>query len=437
MRSETAATPSPAAPPARGDGAGRRLEAWRGRAGALRHPLYRRYWLGSLGAVAGTQYVTLASGWLVVFGLGGSPLDLGWVGAATAGPTILVNLFGGVLADRMERRRLLMATSALSALLIGLLAVLDASGAAAIGHVVAISAALGLVYGVDWPVRNAWFPQLIDEEQMISAVALNSVMWQASRIASPALAGIAIALFGTAFVFAAAACGFAAMLLVLTTLPGGSRAEGGRRGAARELAEGVAFVARRPLFASLMLLTWAATFFGLSYIYLLPLMAAELGIGPARLGLLYSVLGTGAVSGTLLTLRLGGGTHAGRAALAGSFGSALCILLFAFSPAYPIAAALAWAAALCNSVFLVTSMTAMQLRTPEALRGRVMGIHAIAFSLIALGGLFGGAVALAAGVRAAVALGALLLAAATLAVALTQPAVRRLGAHPEPRAPSR
>ena len=397
--------------------------------GALRHPLYRRYWLGSLGSVGGTQFVTLASGWLVVFELGGSPLDLGYIGGATALPTIVVNLFGGVLADRMNRRLLLLATSLLTALLLGLLAALDASGAVAIWHVVAISAALGLVYGVDWPVRNAFFPQLIEPEQMISAVALNSIMWQATRIVSPAIGGVAIAIFGTAVVIAAGALGFAAMFLVLLTLDVAAPPAAARREVLRELAEGVTYIARTRLFAALILLTYATTFFGFAYVFLMPLMAAELDVGSASLGFLYSMLGIGAVCGTLITFRLQRVASLGRITLGASLASSAFVLAFALSPAYALSVALVYGAGLSNSIFMITSMTALQLRVPDALRGRVMGIHSITFSLIALGGLFGGAVANASDVRVAVALGALLLACSTLAVALTQPEVRRLRAH--------
>ena len=106
-----------------------------GRLGALSAPKYRRYWLGSLGSVGASQLIVLGQGWLIVDTLGGSPLSLGILGAATAVPTILVNVFGGVLADRLNRRLVLMATSLLSALLLLLLATLDVTGAVQIWHV--------------------------------------------------------------------------------------------------------------------------------------------------------------------------------------------------------------------------------------------------------------------------------------------------------------
>ncbi|MCY4616553.1 MAG: MFS transporter, partial [Chloroflexi bacterium] len=117
MSRDTAAPSTTATPTERAGGLGGRLRGFVGDLGALKHPLFRRYWFGSLGAVAGTQFVILGTGWLVVDGLGGSPRDLGYVGAATAAPTILVNLFGGVLADRMDRRILLIVTSIVTGVL--------------------------------------------------------------------------------------------------------------------------------------------------------------------------------------------------------------------------------------------------------------------------------------------------------------------------------
>ena len=117
------------------------------RMGALSQPAYRRYWLGSLAAVGAVQLVMIGQGWMIVNQLGGSPLDLGYLGAATALPTIAVNLFGGVVADRVNRRLLLIATSILSAALLTVLVVLTVTEAVRIWHVIAIGAVLGLVSG--------------------------------------------------------------------------------------------------------------------------------------------------------------------------------------------------------------------------------------------------------------------------------------------------
>ena len=178
------------------------------RMGALSQPAYRRYWLGSLAAVGAVQLVMIGQGWMIVNQLGGSPLDLGYLGAATALPTIAVNLFGGVVADRVNRRLLLIATSILSAALLTVLVVLTVTEAVRIWHVIAIGAVLGLISGFDWPARNALFPALIGRAYIMSAVALNSVLWQGTRVVAPAIAGLLIRLFGTGAVFMGGATGF-------------------------------------------------------------------------------------------------------------------------------------------------------------------------------------------------------------------------------------
>ena len=186
--------------------------------GALSQPAYRRYWLGSVASVGSVQLIIVGQGWLIVNELGGSPIDLGYLGAASALPTIAVNTFGGVVADRVNRRMLLVITSTTVMMLLALQALLVISEAVRIWHVVVISAMLGLVFGLEWPTRNAFFPALIRRAHIMSAVALNSILWHGGRVISPAVAGIVIRMFGTGAVFIGGAAGFGAMALVLLSL---------------------------------------------------------------------------------------------------------------------------------------------------------------------------------------------------------------------------
>ena len=127
--------------------------------------------------------------------------DLGLLGMAASVPAIIMAFFGGVLADRIDRRRLLMATSASISALLLLLAFLDYTGHLALGHVLVIAALIGLLTGIDWPARQAIFPALIQRSQMMSAVTLNSILWQDTRMTMPALGGVIITIGGTATVF--------------------------------------------------------------------------------------------------------------------------------------------------------------------------------------------------------------------------------------------
>ena len=405
------------------------------RFGALRLAPFRRYWLGSAASVGAFQLLIMGQGWLV-FELSGSPLHLGFLGAASSIPTIAAALVGGVIADRVDRRRMIIVTSASIACLLALLALLDGSGVVAVWHVLAIAGAIALIVGFDFPSRQAFFPSLITREHMMSAVALNSMLWQVSRMFIPALGGVVIALSGTWVVFAAGAAGFIAMSRVMAGFAPTPAAQiplaVGHSG--RQFLDGFRFVASRRMFASLMLLTYATTFFGISYVQLMPAFARLLGVSEAGYGLLLSVTGIGSVTGTMIVAPLQKSPRLGRVLLVSLMCGAAALIAFnvcvALLPGrvtgYVLALGCATAAAMCISMFIVTSMTLMQLAVPDGLRGRVMGLYSICFSLIPLGGLLGGVVAAVTSPPFAGALNAGVLVAVVAIVAVTQPALRRL-----------
>jgi len=401
----------------------------------LRIARYRRFWLGSAASVGGFQLLIMGQGWLV-YELSGSPLHLGFLGAASSIPTIAVALVGGVIADRVDRRRMLIATSSTIAGLLVLLAVLDGSGVVAVWHVLAIAAAIALVAGLDFPSRQAFFPSLLPREHMMSAVALNSMLWQGSRIVLPGLGGVLIALTDTWAVFAAGALGFMAMARVMASIAPTPAADlplaVGHSG--RQFVDGIRFIASRRLFWVLILLTYAATFFGISYIQLMPAFARLLGAGETGYGLLLSATGVGAITGNLIVAPLQRSPHLGRVLLAAPLGGAAAIVAFTLcvallpggSTGYVLALGCGMLVAMCMSMYFVTSMTQLQLAVPDALRGRVMGIYSICFSLVPLGGLVGGVVAAATSPPFAAALNAGVLAAVVAVIAVTQPFLRRL-----------
>ncbi|MDH3377598.1 MAG: MFS transporter [Gammaproteobacteria bacterium] len=399
---------------------------------ALKSDNYRRYWLGSLASIGGTQLLILGKGWLV-FELSGSPFYLGLLGAASAVPSILVTLFGGILADRVDKRRLLMITSLSTAALLLLLAVLDATEVVAVWHVIAIAALISLISGLDWPARLALYPTLIEREQMMSAVALNSMLWQGTRMILPAIGGVVIAISDTSVIFAAAALGFGFMFYVLTSLDVKhvARKQGKRL---VEFLEGLRFIADHQLFASLILLTMTGMFFGTSFIQLMPVFADLLGSSEKGYGALISASGIGSITGTLVVSAFQRATRLGWILLVGMTLSTCTLLslglvthLAASIPsAFYIALGLMYVIGFFNSTFFISSMTAMQLRVPEGLRGRVMSIHSISFNMISLGALVGGAVAAASTLPTAVAAGGSLVLCAIVWIAMTKSEIRNL-----------
>ena len=361
---------------------------------ALGYPLYRRYWFASLASVGGWQIASLAQGWLV-FDLSRSTLDLGILGAATAIPAILLSVFGGVVADRFEKRRVLIWSTIVNAALLGMLALLDVSGVITVWQVWLIAALISATSGVDWPTRQSYFPHLIDRAGLLSAVALNSFLWQSTRMVVPAFGGVMVAWVGTAPVFALGGIGYLVMLVVMLRLR--VRVPGSREDSPlQQMLEGIRFIVRHALFRNLLLLSFGAMFFVASYIQLMPAFASLVGAGAGGFGVLLSATGLGAVIGTIVV----GGMNPGRRYGLILLGAALIytLLLYFFAAAtmlgsYPLAVVLAAVSGAFSSVFLILTTTAMQAEVPDALRGRVMGIHGITYSLMPLGGLLVGGAA--------------------------------------------
>ncbi len=361
---------------------------------ALTFALYRRYWFASLASVGGWQIANMAMGWKV-FELSGEAFDLGVLGAATALPAIVLTLVGGVIADRFDKRLVLVVTSCLNALLLFVLAALDYSGLVTVWQVWLVAGLISVVTGIDWPGRSSFFPNLIDRGALLSAVALNSVLWQVTRMVLPALGGLLLAYYDTALVFCLAGCGYLVMLVTLLRtqlkLPGDRSTS-----PLQQVLEGLRFVLADPLFRNLILLSYVTMLFLSSYMQLMPAFADLLQAGPQGFGLLMSVTGAGSIAGTFVAGAIRFGASYGRymliaAALAAA--ALCCFAIVVMLPSYALAILFVFSAAMGTSVFLILSTTALQAKVPEALRGRVMGIHGITYSLMPLGALFTGTLA--------------------------------------------
>ena len=394
--------------------------------GALSNPKYRRYWLGSLASVGAIQIVTMAQGWLIVDKLGGSELDVGVLGGATAVPTILVSLFGGVFADRVDRRKLIMGVSAASTALLMLLAILDATSTIMIWHVVVIASVQGLVMGFDGPVRSSYFPLLIERKHMTSAVVLGTVMWQFSRLVTPIMGGFIIRYGGTEAVFFVGVLGWASMLLVMISLKVSSLPVDKSRNVMGDIVEGLRFIRSRRDFVLLIGLTYATHFFGMQYLQLMPFFAKRFEREADGYGIMLSALGLGALTGTVVVGRIRSKSNIGYIMLGGSMVFAGAVIAFAFARSFYVSIGFLFIGGLANTIFFVVAMTVLQLRVPEHMRGRVMGIYTITFSFIPLGGAMGGVIARIYDERIAVALGAVILASIYLLVGITQPVIRNL-----------
>ncbi len=370
---------------------------------ALTFRLYRRYWFASFASVGATQLISLGQGWLI-FELTGSALQLGVLGAAASLPNIAMTLFGGVVADRFDKRQILRATSLSITLLLAILAWLDFSEQVEVWHVITIAAVFSAITGLDWPTRVAIYPHLVERSAFMSAVALNSFIWQATRMAIPALGGVIMYLADTWLIFAMAAAGFFTMFIVISgihvKLP-----EPTESSPLQQLLEGLAYIWQSPLFKWLLMLTFVGMFFSQSYVQILPVFVGAIGMAEQAFGYLLSAGGVGSIVGTLLIGSLAPHRPIGQYMFLGAASSVVALAGFVFAAQagwFSGALIMVFLAAACSSVYMIISMTILQMRVPDELRGRVMGIHTIGYSLVPLGGLFLGALAEQTGAGAAV-----------------------------------
>ncbi len=400
---------------------------------ALRYPKYRAYWLGTLASVGGFQTLMFAQGWLT-FELTGSPLALGYVSLANAVSAIALNLFGGVFADKLDKRKLIFAAQLATAALIFALGALTALDLARVWHIVALAFAAGAVNAFDQPARQALYPHLIDRSAMMSAVALNSAIWQGTRIVAPAAAGFIIRFANTETAIFAAGGGFLIMAAVIFALRIPPIESSGGGNPMRDLADGLRFIGSNSIFWFLIGMTFFNSFFGMAYIPMMPAFAVDvLEVGAEGQGTLMSAGGAGALAMMAALGAMGNTRRKGLLIVGGGFGFGLALAAFALTSEYvgsfALALALMAAMGVASSTYMITIMSSLQLLTPDKMRGRVMGFYGMTWSIMPIGGFWAGGLAEAArvGVPVSVAIGGALVSAFALGPALLNRQVRNLG----------
>ena len=400
---------------------------------ALRYPKYRAYWLGTLASVGGFQTLMFAQGWLT-YELTGSPLALGYVSLANAVSAIALNLFGGVFADKLDKRKLIFAAQLMTASLIFALGALTALDLARVWHIIALAFAAGAVNAFDQPARQALYPHLIDRSAMMSAVALNSAIWQGTRIVAPAAAGFIIRFANTETAIFAAGGGFlimAAVIFALRIPPIESASAGNPM---RDLADGLRFIGGNSIFWFLIGMTFFNSFFGMAYIPMMPAFAVDvLEVGAEGQGTLMSAGGVGALAMMAALGAMGSVRRKGLLIIGGGFGFGLTLAAFALTSEYvgsfALAIALMAAMGVASSAYMITIMGSLQLLTPDNMRGRVMGFYGMTWSIMPIGGFWAGGLAELArvGVPVSVAIGGALVSAFALGPALLNRQVRNIG----------
>ena len=400
---------------------------------ALHYPAYRAFWLGLLASVSGFQMLRFGQYWLI-YQLTASPVALGYMGIASGIPAICLNLFGGVFADRIDPRRLIITTQSLTAGLIFLLATLTLLDAVQVWHILVIAFCAGAVEAFDQPARQVLYPHLIDRRVMLSAVALNSSIWQGTRIIAPAVAGFVIAWVGTAVAFYLAGLGFLTMAIVMYNLRVPRMTRGARGRAAHDILEGLKFIRQNSIFSFLIGMTFFYSFFGLAYITLMPVLAVNiLQVGAKGQGLLMGMGGVGSLLTTLwLSARSDVGSRGSRI-IGGGVMSGLSIatlgLTSAFVGSFELALAIMFVIGISNITYNTSIQNSLQMLVPDNMRGRVMGFYGMTHNIMPLGGMVAGALANLITAPLAIAVGGLAVAAFAVGPAMLNGEVRNLGAR--------
>jgi MFS family permease len=352
----------------------------------------------------GTWMQATAQGFLV-FELTRSPAYLGYVGFANGLPVWLFMLYGGVVSDRVARRSLLIVTQTCMMVLAFILAALTFTGAVRPWHILALASGLGLANAFDAPARQAFVSELVERRDLTNAIALNSAMFNAATAVGPAVAGLTYHLFGPGWCFTLNGLSFIAVIVALSLMeiaprPGASRGSS----AHAELKHALAYVAADPVIRTLVVLVGLVSWFGISFVTLIPAWAVTILHGDELTnGLLLSARGAGALVAALFIASLGRFAVKGRLLTCGTIALPAFLAAFAFTRVLWLS--LAALAAVGWSVILISNLANALVQTlvPDDLRGRVMGVYTLTFfGFMPIGALWVGTIAQQIGAPAAI-----------------------------------
>jgi MFS family permease len=404
---------------------------------ALRHARFRRYSAGVLFSLTGNWIEAAAFGYVVLL-LGGSAATLGLIGFLNTIPNLVWGLPAGVLADRYDRRKLILAFQGANMVVAALLAVLWATDLLTVPLMGAIAVVGGSLGTLSFPAFQGMLASTVPEDELESAVAVNSLLLQVARFVGPAIAGVLLASAGPTAVFAVNAASFLGVLAAVAALPG-ARAAGAQMasGLAGSMKEGLRYVFGQRSMASLMVLTMFGGVFGTPPVaFMLPgIVRFQLDAGPATLGALTASIGFGSLLGAIALLFLSARPNKGEPVIAGYFLTAVAIAAIGVSGSIPASLFLAVIGGFSGVVFVGLSTVVVQAMSSDEMRARAMAIWAAAFvGVLPLGALITSGLAAWLGAGGAVLVDGLLMMAGGIAVLAIRPEVGWLGCAALPEA---
>ncbi|MGA7615739.1 MAG: MFS transporter [Thermoanaerobaculia bacterium] len=347
---------------------------------AFRSRDFRILWIGAFTSTTGTWMQTVAQSW-VVLSMTKSAFLLGVDAFLATAPMILFSLFGGVVADRVERRRILLVSQVAQMTLAFILAALIYSGKVEVWHIFALSFATGTAQAFGGPAYQALLPLLVPREDMPNAIALNSMQFNLARMIGPVLAGLALAALGPAACFALNGVSFIPVMLSLLAIRASFQPVVAKtRSIFGDIRAGFSFLQQRPAIRQLTLLAFVSTFFGIPLVTMLPVVAKSVfGFGATGYSWMMTASGAGSVAGALFVAARSHRTGRGRSALVYQLGFAVFLLIFASSGTLWISLIAVFFAGASLLGIITTVSSLVQLATTEEMRGRVMSIFMLSF----------------------------------------------------------
>jgi len=392
---------------------------------ALKYRNFQLFFGGQFISLVGTWMQNVAQSWLV-YSLTGSSALLGLVGFSGQIPVFAFSVLGGIAADRLSRRHVVIATQTASMLLAFALAFLTLTNTVRIWHVFVLSALLGVVNAFDIPARQAFIMDMVGKEDLINAIALNSAMFNASRVVGPAVAGITVAAIGEGWCFFVNGVSYIAVIIGLMLM----HVNGHRRTAANspieDVKEGFRFVIRHPPIHALLILLGVGSLAGTPFMVLMPVFADKILHGGAQaLGWLVGVSGVGALVGALVLATRRHVRGLGRWVAISAAAFSVSLIAFALSRVFWLSLLFMLPIGFFMMIQFGASNTLIQSMSPDVLRGRVMSVYSMMFMGMApIGALVEGAVADRVGAPVAVAAGGAICLLAAGAFAFWLPRIR-------------
>jgi MFS family permease len=362
---------------------------------ALRYRDFRLLWIGAFLSTTGTWMQTIAQGWLVLE-MTNSPFLLGVDGFLATGPMIIFSLFGGVIADRIERRKIMLYSQYLQMSFALILAALIWGGNVKVWHIFLLSFLTGSAQSFSGPAYISLLPLLVKREDVPNAIAMNSMQFNLARVIGPIFAGAALLAWGPAICFTVNGLSFFAVIVALLLIRSPAmKPSDGRAGWFEDMREGFRFVTSRPKLLKLTFLAFAGTFLGMPIITFLPVVAKSIfGLKANGYAWMMTTYGIGSVTGALVIAATAHAATKGKMALELQLAFACLLIGFAFSRSLPLSLVIAFFAGICIVGVIALYSSLVQLTASDDMRGRVMSIFMLAFrGGMPLGNLLAGYVA--------------------------------------------